>query len=136
VIARGPDEIELEDSWVEADESTRWRSGAALNHDVGARDSGTVVLEVDPGCRLESHRDSAEETIVVLDGEADVLVDGDRGRVRAGEVALIPADAPHEVRNAGRRTLRFVAAYARPDVRTTYERSVQPGGVRERDPLG
>ena len=46
------------------------------------------------------------------------------------------ADVPHEVRNAGDSLLRFWAIYASTDVTTTYEEPVQPGGERERSPLG
>ena len=91
---------------------------------------------LEPGCRLERHRDSAEETIVVLDGEAQVSVGEEGARLPAGGLALIPADAAHEVRNAGPVMLRFVAVYASADVVTRYERDVGPDGSRERDPLG
>jgi mannose-6-phosphate isomerase-like protein (cupin superfamily) len=37
-------------------------------------------------------------------------------------VAVVHADVPHEVRNAGSELLRFVAVYAAPDVVTLYER--------------
>jgi quercetin dioxygenase-like cupin family protein len=94
------------------------------------------VLEVDPGCRLPRHTDSAEETIVVVAGRATVSVGDDTAEVGAGELALVPECVPHDVRNAGDETLRFVAVYAGTDVTTTYEEPVQPGGERERKPLG
>jgi quercetin dioxygenase-like cupin family protein len=136
VIACTAAELELSDAWVEGDGSARWRSVAAFTPSAGSRESGAVLLEVEPGCRLERHRDSAEETIVVLDGEAQVAVGEEGSRLSQGGLALIPADVPHEVRNAGAATLRFVAVYASADVVTRYERDVQPDGSSERDPLG
>jgi quercetin dioxygenase-like cupin family protein len=136
VILRTAEELELSDAWVEGDDSARWRSGAALTPSTGSRDSGAVLLEIEPGCRLERHRDSAEETIVVLAGEAQVGVGDEGGRVPPGGLALIPADVPHEVSNRGPATLRFVALYASADVVTRYEREVQPDGTSQRDPLG
>lgn len=136
MIALSPDRVELSDAWVEGDSSSRWRTAAVLTPSAGARHSGSVLLEVESGCRLEPHRDSAEETIVVVEGTAGVSVGDERADVGAGGVALVPADAPHEVRNAGEGTLRFVAVYASADVVTRYEREVQPDGTRERDPLG
>ncbi len=50
-------------------------------------------------------------------------------------MALVPKDVPHEVRSAGDGPLRFLALYAEPDVTTTYEKPVQPGGERERTPV-
>jgi quercetin dioxygenase-like cupin family protein len=123
---------ELADAWIDGDESARWRS--ASGHTGAA--SGSSVLEVDPGCRLPRHTDSAEETIVVVAGRATVSVGDDTAEVGAGELALVPECVPHDVRNAGDETLRFVAVYAGTDVTTTYEEPVQPGGERERKPLG
>jgi quercetin dioxygenase-like cupin family protein len=94
------------------------------------------VLEVEPECRLPRHTDSAEETIVVVAGRASVTVGDETSEVGAGEVALVPECVPHEVRNAGDATLRFVAVYASDDVTTTYEAPVEPDGERERQPLG
>jgi quercetin dioxygenase-like cupin family protein len=90
------------------------------------------VIEVPPGGRLPRHTDSAEETIVVLTGAAEVLIGDDRASVPAGGLAVVPEGAPHEVRNAGQEPLRFVAVYASADVVTRYEAAIEPDGSRER----
>jgi quercetin dioxygenase-like cupin family protein len=128
--------VELSDAWQDGVDGARWRSATGLTPDRGARASGSSVLEVDPGCHLPRHTDSAEETIVVLAGRALVHVGDEQGEVPAGALALVPQDVPHEVRNAGDETLRFLALYASADVVTRYERDVQPDGSRERRPLG
>jgi quercetin dioxygenase-like cupin family protein len=129
-VAEAPSE--LADAWIEGDESARWRSGSG--HTGSA--SGSSFLEVDAGCRLPRHTDSAEEAIVVVAGRASVTVGDQAMEVGAGELALVPECVPHEVRNAGGDTLRFVALYAANEVTTTYEAPVQPAGERERQPLG
>jgi quercetin dioxygenase-like cupin family protein len=131
MFATSPADTELSDAWTEAD-GARWRS--APGH--AGQASGSSLLEVDPGCRLGRHTDSAEETIVVTSGTAAVTVGDETVEVAAGGVALVPECTPHEVRNAGSETLRFVAVYASADVTTTYGDEVQPDGGRERDPLG
>jgi quercetin dioxygenase-like cupin family protein len=118
----------LEEAWVEGDSTARWRSTAGH---AGAA-SGSSLLEVPAGCRLPRHTDSAEESVVVLAGEAEIEVGGERTTLRAGDVALVPRDIPHEVRNAGDRELRFAAVYASGDVVTRYETEVQPDGGNER----
>jgi quercetin dioxygenase-like cupin family protein len=123
----------LSDAWIEGDPTARWRSGAVLGSGAGAKAAGASLLEVDPGCRLPRHTDSAEEVIVVIAGEADITVGEDRTTAAAGEMALVPECVPHEVRNAGDGVLRFAAVYAAPDVVTTYEAPVQPAGERERE---
>jgi quercetin dioxygenase-like cupin family protein len=129
------DDAELSDAWQEGEDGARWRSGPGTTPAGGASASGSSVLEVPPGCRLPRHTDSAEETIVVLSGRARVRVGADEADLPAGAIALVPADAPHEVRNAGVEPLRFLALYASTDVTTRYEREVQPDGARERRPL-
>ena len=129
------DELEFADAWIEGDETARWRSAAGHGPASGAQSSGSSVIEVEPGCKLPRHTDSAEETIVVLAGSAEVQIDGETEHVAAGCLALVPADHLHEVRNAGSDVLRFAAVYADTDVVTTYRRPVQPDGARERRPV-
>jgi quercetin dioxygenase-like cupin family protein len=90
------------------------------------------VLAVDPGCRLPRHTDSAEETIVVLSGTAELRIGEERCEVSAWGLAVIPKCAPHEVSNRGDEVLRFAAIYAEPEVTTQYEHEVQPDGSAER----
>ena len=130
-----PDRLELADAYLEGDDTARWRSASGHGPSGGAQASGSSVLQVEPGCRLPRHTDSAEEVIVVLAGAAEVRVGDERAQVPAGGMALVPADVPHEVANAGERTLRFAAVYASTDVVTRYERPVQPDGERERRPV-
>ena len=136
MFVTAPPSSELSEAWIEGDESARWRSTAGHGPGEGAKASGSSVLEVDPGCRLGRHTDSAEEMIVVTAGRASITVGEESSEVAAGGVALVPECVPHEVRNAGDETLRFVAVYASTDVTTTYEDDVQPDGGRERDPIG
>jgi quercetin dioxygenase-like cupin family protein len=135
VFAQDPESVDLAEAWIEGDGSARWRSASGHGPTDGARDSGSSVLEVDAGCRLPRHTDSAEETIVVTLGRARVRVGDDHQEVAAGGVALVPREVPHEVQNSGDGPLRFVAVYAASDVVTTYEDEVQPEGSRERRPV-
>jgi quercetin dioxygenase-like cupin family protein len=127
---------DFQEAWIDGDASARWRSASGHGPDVGASASGSSLLEVEPGKRLPRHTDSAEETIVVVDGTASVILGEEPDELDAGGVALIPKGVPHEVRNAGDEPLRFVAVYAAPDVVTTYEEEVQPDGSRERQTVG
>jgi len=133
LIARMED---LSEQWVEGRDDLRWRSTLGTPPEGGATASSTSLLEVEPGCALPRHTDSAEETVVVVSGTAEVEVDGERGTVPAGGVALVPKDVPHQVSCSGAETLRFVAVYAGIDVVTRYEDDVQPSGERERQTVG
>ena len=126
------DATELSESWLEDDDTARWRT--ASGH-AGAA-SGSSLLEVEPGNRLPRHVDSAEETIVVVAGSARVTVGEETEQVDAGGLAVVPADISHEVESTGGEPLRFVALYAAAEVTTTYEHPVQPDGERSRAPFG
>src|SRR5215210_7646226 len=117
---------DFSDAWVDDDASARWRSAAGHGPSQGAQSSGSSVLEIDAGCHLPWHTDSAEETIAVLSGTARVTLDTGSSEVGAGGLALVPAGVPHQVENAGSETLRFVAFYAGTDVVTRYRSEVQP----------
>ena len=39
----------------------------------------------------------AEEVLVVLEGEVEITVGDERGRARAGAIAVVPAEVPHDV---------------------------------------
>ena len=124
--------VEFSDAWIDGDGSARWRSASVAGAGTGARASGASLLEVPRGCRLPRHTDSAEEVVVVVQGEAEVVVGSKRVSVPQGQMAVVPECQPHEVRNTGDGSLRFFAIYAAPAVTTTYEQPVQPDGERER----
>jgi quercetin dioxygenase-like cupin family protein len=133
VIALAPDELDFSEAYIEGDATARWRSASGHGRSDGAQTTGTSVLEVEPGRRLPEHTDSAEEVIVVVQGTAEVRIDGEEPtELPAGGLAVVPQDALHEVRNAGGGTLRFAAVYAAAEVVTTYREPVQPDGERER----
>jgi quercetin dioxygenase-like cupin family protein len=135
VFSASLSELSFSEAWIEGDGSARWRSAAVHGPGTGATASGSSVLEVEPGCALGRHTDSAEEAIVVLTGSAEVSVGEETGIVEAGGIAIVPKDVPHTVRNAGGELLRFAAIYAEPEVVTTYEDEVQPDRGRERNPV-
>src|SRR3954452_2177793 len=87
------------DAWIEGDETASWRSAAGHGPSQGAERSGSSILEVEPGRRLPSHTDSAEEAIAVQAGRARVTIEDETADVGAGELALVPAGVKHQVEN-------------------------------------
>jgi quercetin dioxygenase-like cupin family protein len=132
VIAIRAAELDFSEAYVEGDDSARWRSASGHSPSTGSRSSGSSVVEVPPGCGLPRHTDSAEETIVVLAGTAELRIGDERESLPTGGVAVVPEDTPHEVRNPGQELLRFFAVYASANVVTRYEVLIQPDGSRER----
>lgn len=50
-------------------------------------------LEVPAGLEGVAHRPNREEVVLVLDGQLQLTLDGVRSELRAGDVALVPADS-------------------------------------------
>ncbi len=59
-----------------------------------------VAAEIAPGATVARHTHPGIESSVILEGEAELLVDGQPNRtLRAGDSFQIPAVAPHSLRN-------------------------------------
>ena len=52
------------------------------------------------------------EGVAVPVGSADATVGGEAGRLEAGDIAVVPALAPHGLRNVGDGTLRVVGFFS------------------------
>jgi quercetin dioxygenase-like cupin family protein len=126
------DALELSDAWLDSDPSARWRLNVAFSELTGTESCSLICFELDPGCRLARHTDSAEELVLVLTGSAIARV-GERERaVEAGGVVAIPQQAPHEVRNSGPGVLRAVGFFATASPVSRFDEPVMPGGTRVR----
>lgn len=67
----------------------------------GTQKSATVYFELEPGKKLGRHTDSAEELLLILEGEVEVAVGEEKGRLSKGGIAVVPEMAPHDLRNVG-----------------------------------
>src|SRR5450631_4444729 len=67
-----------------------------------------IDMLVPPGGGPPPHRHDFEEMFTMLEGEIEVTFRGLKSVVRAGETANIPANAPHQFRNASERPARLL----------------------------
>lgn len=128
------DALELRDAWLDSDPSARWRLNVALSEMTGTESCSLIYFELDPGCRLPRHTDSAEEIVLVLSGSVLARVAERELQVGAGGVVVIPRQAPHEIRNSGPAVLRAVGFFATASPVATFDEPVMPGGRRIRGP--
>lgn len=77
----------------------------------GSRKLATVYFEIAPGDRLGRHTDSAEELLVVLEGQLEATVNGEKAVLGPGEIALVPELEPHDLRNTGDGTARVLGVF-------------------------
>ena len=90
----------------------------------GARHQSLAEATLDPGQATERHYHAAtEEIYVLLEGTAEMEVDGERGHVGPGDAVLIAPQAWHQIRSGGA-PVRFLCCCAPPyrDDDTFFER--------------
>ena len=71
-----------------------------------------VDMHVPPGGGPPPHRHDFEETFIVLDGEIEATFRGTTATIKAGETIHIPANAPHQFRNASAHPARLLCICA------------------------
>jgi len=125
------DELALTAYRGHADPTLRGRISLAMHTGTGTADSALILFEHEPGQHHGRHTDSAEELVLVLEGDAEVTLDDRRIRVGAGEVALVPALVPHDVRNVGRGRLRVVGYFASAAVVSRFDEPLEPFGTAD-----
>lgn len=94
----------------------------------GQAASAAVYFEVEPGATLETHTDSAEELLYLVEGSVEATVGDEVGQLEAGSLAVVPANVPHRVRNTGEDVARVVGFFAAGTILSTFAEPPFPGG--------
>ncbi len=85
-----------------------------LTADVASPGREAVVVrgEIEPGASAPRHTHPGDEISYVMEGEVELLIDGEAPRViKAGEAFVVPAGKVHGARNASGALTRFVGVY-------------------------
>ncbi|MEU2681762.1 Cupin domain-containing protein [Streptomyces sp. LamerLS-316] len=80
--------------------------------------SGMSVYPVGSGAPMHSH--NCDEHVTVLEGEAEVLVEGEVTRLERFDTTYIPSPVPHLFRNVGDTPLRILWVYTSGTVTRTF----------------
>ena len=80
----------------------------------GAANQSLAEAELGPGQQTQRHYHArTEEIYVLLEGGAEMEVEGDRAEIGIGDAILIPPDARHQI-TAGEEGARFLCCCAPP----------------------
>ncbi len=84
-------------------ESIAYADGAVVSKTLLDKRAGTLTLfSFDIGQGLSEHTAPYDATVQVIDGEAEITINGETQTVHAGELIIMPANIPHELRGAKR----------------------------------
>jgi quercetin dioxygenase-like cupin family protein len=76
------------------------------------REAVVARVEIAPGSSAGRHTHPGEEISYVLDGEAEILIEGQPPlKVKAGDSFIVPAGAKHDAHNTGTQPFRLVGVY-------------------------
>ncbi|MFN8532916.1 MAG: cupin domain-containing protein [Dehalococcoidia bacterium] len=85
--------------------------------EVGATNLSTGMTLIPPGGAIPFHTHNVEESVVLLEGIADVEVGGQTFRLNQYDTTYMPAGIPHRFKNVGDTTMRILWIY--PSIQTS-----------------
>jgi mannose-6-phosphate isomerase-like protein (cupin superfamily) len=86
-----------------------------LDAETGTRNQSLAEAWLEPGQATQRHYHArSEELYVLLDGEGELEVDGERSHVGPGQAILIPPGARHQITASDDGPLRFLCCCAPP----------------------
>jgi quercetin dioxygenase-like cupin family protein len=79
---------------------------------VVGREAVVARVELAPGITAGRHTHPGDEISYVLEGEGELLIDGEAPlKVRAGDAFIIPAGVIHDARNSGGQPMKLIGVY-------------------------
>jgi quercetin dioxygenase-like cupin family protein len=123
-------DVHLDAMWSEADPALRSRSAYVTHWAAGSRSSAAVFFELEPGAHFGRHRHTAEETIIVMEGEVEVTVGDETVRLAGPAIAVAPALVRHDIRCVGPTGARCAGVWSSASVVSLWDDVLQPAGSR------
>ncbi len=90
-----------------------------INKEFGATEISSGITGFDPGCSNTTHYHNAEESVIVIEGQGILMINGAEHRVGAGDAAFITPGTRHRLINTGEGPFRIAWSYATVDVTRT-----------------
>lgn len=98
------------------------RTTPLVSPSIGAQRFITGITEFDPGVAIPFHSHNCEESVVLLDGDAVMDIDGEEHPLVPLDTTFIPANVVHRFRNVSTtRPMKILWIYASPEATRTLQ---------------
>ncbi len=131
MITSDLNQLELLEFTAREDSRQHCRVNFPLLGTLGTQNTAAVYFELEPGHNVGRHTDSAEEVLVILEGEAEASIGEETARVSKGTLAVVPEMVPHDVKNIGTTTLKVLGIFGGANhIVATFDQGWLPEGER------
>lgn len=90
-------------------EDIEYQDGSIVSREIVRKPVGTVtIFAFDKGQGLSEHTAPYDALVYILDGRAEISIDGKAANFAAGELVIMPANKPHALRAVERFKMMLV----------------------------
>ncbi len=92
-----------------------YADGSIVSREIAKNDAGTLTLfAFDAGQGLSEHSAPFDAIVHILDGEAQIIIDGKPVCATVGQLVVMPANVPHAVNAEQRFKMLLIMLRAKP----------------------
>ena len=92
---------------------------SSVTKEVGATEISSGITTFEAGASNTTHYHNAEESVIVIEGEGILMINGQEHQVRQYDAAFITPGAHHRLINTGATPFKIAWSYATVDVTRT-----------------
>ena len=79
--------------------SIAYQGGSVVSKEILKKETGTITLfAFDKGQGLSEHTAPFDATVVIVDGQAEIMISSEPHIVKKGEMIIMPANQPHSLK--------------------------------------
>ena len=81
----------------------------------GSKLMSIATVFIDPGKESKEHfHKKMEEIYYIIEGQGEMIIDGNKSKIKAGHAILLQRESRHKIKNTGKKALKFISVDAPP----------------------
>lgn len=87
---------ELKSNVLKMEDLIDYQEGAVVSREIIRKETGTVtIFAFDKGEGLSEHTAPFDAMVQIIDGEAEIIISGNKNYLKKGDMIIMPANEPH-----------------------------------------